>query len=543
MTSVAPPPPPPPPPLAGGLAPQLTLTFSSAPLALSQLALDSLLGALIKSTGVPGESLLQTRLGDFQAKMPFTLPKGTQVTFKVVQTEPALQLQLTHINNKAIAPNTPASRIPNLAQQFMGMGGQKSVASAGQNQTGTASTSGPSSLINLNTASGLRAFVLSTPTVQATVNQASAPGFSQPAQPTPNTGSSTPQPVITKLAASLATHQGNAKSAFQATALGSTGAFQRGNQLSVRLLLVQLPNQAQTHISPTNTASSSAMQVQGTVQGTTGSGQPLIKTNLGIIALDTTTKIPDGALIKLEVLSSSKPGSPDPLKAKTSVQAPLTKNWPALEEALATLRETNPSLAEQLSNKLIPRPDTRMAANIIFFLKALGRGTMKSWADDQTLRAIARSKPGLLKKLENDFSDLSSKAKLPSSTDWKIAYVPMQGDGNIQQIRIAQRDHKEENNSEKEESGVRFIIDLDLSQLGPMQFDGLSKEKNKHFDLIVRTKTALAGYIRKDIHDIFENAMEVIGFDGNILFQVTPRFIEVEGMEIKSGNLNLGMLV
>ena len=547
MTSVAPPPPPPPPPppATTTLAPQLTITFSSAPLALSQMALDSLISGLIKPASVQGETVLQTNLGTFQFKSPFMLPQGAQASFKLVQIEPTVQIQLTHINGKPIPTNTPASRVATLANQFMQQGSVQSGTLTQTAQAGIGNASGPATLINLNTATGLRAFVLSNNPGQATApGQGLNTAFTTPTSPASTAQASTTTGATAQTATIASNITGQSGSA-QVLSQNTSGPFQTGNQLSVRLLSVQQPGQDQINTTSSGTTTPKSVTVQGTVQGTTGAGQPIIRTPQGLIALDTTTRIPDGALIRLEVLSSSKPASAASIaQATTSPSQALGKKWPALEEALLTMRDSNPAVSDHLSNALIPRPDQRMAANIIFFLKALGRGNLKNWADDQTLRAISKFKPGLLKKLENDFAALSTKSKQPTSTDWKIAYVPMQGDGNLQQIRIAQRDHQEEEEEgDKDEGGLRFVIDIDLSQMGPMQFDGLAKEKTKKFDLIIRTNSTLAGHVRKDIHDIFENSMDAVGFDGNIVFQVTSQFVNVEGLEVQAGTLNLGMLV
>jgi len=543
MTSVAPPPPPPQIPASALPAPQLSVTISSPPLALSQLALDSLINGLIRPATPQGEMVLQTNLGTLQFKSPFSLPQGAQATFKLVQSEPTVQLQLTHINGKPIPANTPQARVPVLASQFMqNMTGK--VASSPTTPNNIGNTTGPATQINLNTAPGLRAFVLSTNPAQNSAQTLGALGQQNSSQgKVPSASTSLPFALKTQLASTPAkTSSQNVTG--QVVSPNSSGAFQAGNQLSVRLLSVQQLGQNQTTTLASSSSSSKTVVIQGTVQGMTGAGQPIIRTPQGLIALDTTTKIPEGALLRLEILSSSKPTSgTSGLQAASSPSQSLSKSWPALEEALNLTRTINPAVTEHLTNTLIPRPDSRMAANIISFLKALGRGNITNWTGEQTLRAIAKSKPDLLSKLENDFSTLSAKSQQPTSTEWKIAYVPMQGDEKIQQMCIALRDQEEEKEGEKEEGGLRFVIDVDLSKMGPMQFDGLAKEQAKKFDLIIRTHSTLEGHVRKNIHEIFENSMEVVGFEGNILFQVTAHFVNVEGMEVQSGTLNLGMLV
>lgn len=543
MTSVAPPPPPPP-PAAQGSAAQLTVslppTAGQATAALSQMALDSLISGLIKPSGSAGEVLLQTNLGPLQFKAPFALPANAQATFKLVQTEPVLQLQLTHINDKPLPPTTPANRVMVLANQMMQStptsGGQTPANLAGQTLGIPTSTPTPATLLNLNTANGMKAFVL-TPASTSSTPATSGQPQQQPVSPQNGTPTSTPastsRPTANTTILSSTSPQGR-------------NSFQAGNHLNVRLLSVQPPGQPASQTAPTtSTPQTSTVIVQGTVMGTTPSQQPIIKTPHGQIALDTTAKMPDGTSVKMEVLSSSRPPSAaSPLAPPISAEpVPLTQKWPALEETLQTLRDLNPSLADHITKTMVPKPDSRLALNMIFFLKALGRGNFKNWADENAIKALARAKPQLLGKLENDFQNLSDKAKTPNSTDWKIAFVPMQSNGEISQIRIAQRDHKDEQNEGKEDPGVRFVIDINLSRLGELQLDGLAKDKNKRFDLIIRAKKTLPGFMRKEIHDIFDHGMSVLGFDGKISFIVTSQFINVEGINPQNASLNLGMLV
>ncbi len=554
MTSVAPPPPPPP-PTAGASAAQLTVTIppnSSAAVQLSQMALDSLISGLVKPSPIQGETLLQTNLGPIQFKAPFSLPEGTQATFKIVQKQPSLQIQLMHLNAKPVPAGTPAGRIASLATQTLQT--QTAQTSTQPPQNATAGLNAPATTLNLNTATGLRAFVLSTPSTQQTGPQTTPPASPTGQSPAGNSGvanATGASPSLTSASPNTAVPTSpntEMASASPLTGKALSSPLQPGNQLNVRLLSVQLPGQVQnTNLSQGTAPSTNTVITQGTVQGHTAGGQPIIKLPQGLIALDTTARMPEGTVVRLEILSSSRPvtsaSSQTAQIEQTPPQQSVGGSWPALEDALSSLRDINPNLADHLQNALLPKPDTRLAANMIFFLKALGRGHFKNWADDRTLKALGKAKPGLLNKLENDFEQLSKKAKTTNSTDWKIAYVPMQDQGQIHQIRIAQRDHQNEEKDGKDEPGVRFVIDLELSRLGSLQLDGLAKDKARKFELIMRSKSALPGYVRKQIHEIFENGMQTIGFDGKISFQVTPRFVEIEGVEAHKGELNLAMLV
>ena len=92
---------------------------------------------------------------------------------------------------------------------------------------------------------------------------------------------------------------------------------------------------------------------------------------------------------------------------------------------------------------------------------------------------------------------------------------------------------------------VRFLIDLTLSVLGPVQIDGLANPGEQRFDLVLRTRTPLPQEIRRDIIGLFANAGTVLNLGGSLHFQVTERFAAPPPEERnvpQSGSL-LGMIV
>ncbi len=554
MTSVAPPPPPPP-PSAGGSAAQLTVTLPPANVAsleLSKLALDSLINGLVKQTTAQGNLQVQTNLGLLQFKAPFALPEDTQATFRLVQKVPNVQLQLVGVNNKPVSPNIPATKIATFATQTS-LTPQTQTALPQSALNTSATGTGPATLLNLNNATGFRAFVLTPSQAQGLISGAATPSTMQ--------GQASPaSPNMSPTAATSSNTPGQSSTGVpSASGQNSHPMVQPGNDLKIRLLSVQQEQQGGKTFtqSPQNqnltttttigsTAKTNTVIIQGTIMGNTAQGQPVVKTAQGLIALDIKAKMPEGTQVKLEILSATRPDPQShtkPVLGDIKLEQGVGKNWPTLEEIDKILTQSNPAAADNLHQSMIPKADHRLAANMIFFLKALGRGNFKNWADDKVLKALSKARPDLLKKLENDFTQISDKIKTPSSTDWKIAYIPLQDNGQINQIRLAERDHKDEKEEGKEDPGVRFVIDLHLSRLGAMQLDGLTKESNRMFDLIIRTHKPLAGFIRRDILAIYENAMDTIGFDGKLSFQVTPNFIEVDGVDLTSTELNLGMLV
>ena len=51
--------------------------------------------------------------------------------------------------------------------------------------------------------------------------------------------------------------------------------------------------------------------------------------------------------------------------------------------------------------------------------------------------------------------------------------------------------------------GTRFLLDLDLSRLGPLQLDGMFKKESRSFDMMVRTTAPLPETMRTDLAGLF----------------------------------------
>ena len=58
--------------------------------------------------------------------------------------------------------------------------------------------------------------------------------------------------------------------------------------------------------------------------------------------------------------------------------------------------------------------------------------------------------------------------------------------------------------------------------MGPFQFDGLVREKR--FDLMVRSHIALTSKMRHDIGTLFNEALELGQYNGNLVFQKVKDF-------------------
>ncbi len=73
-----------------------------------------------------------------------------------------------------------------------------------------------------------------------------------------------------------------------------------------------------------------------------------------------------------------------------------------------------------------------------------------------------------------------------------------------------------------DEHGQRFVLDLDMSRLGPLQLDGLVRRGR--FDLVLRSHQTFTPAMQTDIAAIFHAALDASGFAGDLAFVTARRF-------------------
>jgi hypothetical protein len=321
-----------------------------------------------------------------------------------------------------------------------------------------------------------------------------------------------------------------------------------GSQIGVKVTAIQSPNPAaastplaslnsntKEHTLPTGSS------LRGAVTGSTPSGHPIVQTRSGVFVLTTQTIFPPGTTITMDVVKAPLV-QVNKAKGVPAMHESLfrSRKWPALEQAFQAIEEVSPGSAEKLTNSIVPRPGAALSSSVIYFLSALKGGDLRSWIGEKSLRLLERSRPNIVGRIREDFTTLSRIADEPASGDWRVALIPINTGAEIQQIRLLLRQNREEAN-EDATSGIRFIIDVNLSRFGRLQLDGLVRDKGKSLDLIVRSDVHLADTTQNDIRTIFLEAADLTGLKGGLNFQAAPAdFIDIPD---PSSDLDIGLMV
>ncbi len=269
--------------------------------------------------------------------------------------------------------------------------------------------------------------------------------------------------------------------------------------------------------------------LSGIVAANSNAGQPLVQTAVGLLALEVDIQLAAGSRLELAVMGP--PHMPAPLPdAAASDDAAMTPPvaWSSLDQLVDSLRQANPQMVQQLVQHL-PLVAPRLAAAMIAVASAVQTGNLRPWLGEAVVKELERTgRRHLVEKLEETLGSLKTPVRLPVGGDWQALIIPMLVGQRVERIRLTTRrpPRDDAEAAARDEEGARFLVDVDLSQLGALQLDGLVKRQAQRFDLILRSHTPLPEPMRHEIGAIFARALDGLGMTGNAVFQPAVTFVE-----------------
>lgn len=274
---------------------------------------------------------------------------------------------------------------------------------------------------------------------------------------------------------------------------------------------------------PAVSAGLNGVLVAATVTGSTGVGQPVLQTALGELTLAARANLAPGSRATLQVISAEPAATARPTAPPPSTGLDLSREWPALKDALAALQQINPAGVGRAAAEAIPRPGPGLANDLLFLITAMRLGDLRSWLGQQATRTLASSQPELAGRLGDDFGKLARFAGEAPPGEWRAYFLPIHDGHSLQQIRFfSRRQKRKDAQSQEDEAATRVVVEVDLTQLGPLQLDGLAHDGR--FDLIVRSRASLPEEMRRAIVGIFAEVRGSAQWDGELGFQAVPVF-------------------
>lgn len=336
-----------------------------------------------------------------------------------------------------------------------------------------------------------------------------------------------------------------------APAAQGTTTIPAGSALTVKIIAVTLPQTTPVSLIPPPAQGAISLApgalINGIVSGHQGIGQTIVETHAGPVALPTTAQLPLGSALQFEIVSLKALTAGNPAHGALHTQgAPLLDGeWQTFDEALDVLRDVAPGAHTHLLQTAMPRADSQLASNVLFFLSALRGGELKNWMGDGPLRILERQRPELAARLRTDLGQMTRNFDDPLSGEWRLQAVPFLHGADIDRLLLLVRDQDDNDDEENEKGGgTRFVVDLNLSRLGHLQIDGLVGNDNKRLDLVLRSDAPLEGTMRDDIRGLYANALELTGLEGSVGFQAAPgNFVEIPKGPSSKGTAGTGMVI
>lgn len=287
------------------------------------------------------------------------------------------------------------------------------------------------------------------------------------------------------------------------------------------------PQQAATPAKANATAPLPPAGILAYVLGHEGDGATILQTPIGTLKTYLPQKLPVGSAVRMDVMPTAlpQPGAagataPAPGDPASDVVA-LAQTWPALDEALNLLPASNDGARPLMA--AMPEIGPRLTSGLLFFIAAVKTGDLKQWIGPRALAALESRAPALVERLKGDMTQLQGLLVDSPLQQWNSAMVPMLYQGQLEHARLFFRDDSGEGDGKKKkgEGDQRFIVEVDTSHLGEVQFDGFVRKsaQAKQFDLIVRSSLALPNELQAQIRITFENGMNSSGMKGYLAFQ------------------------
>ena len=541
------------------IAQSIKVTVQSSPFDTSALARAILIDGTATQTTAIDQLLLRTGQGDFLLRIPEALrqqlqdnlpsrvtlqlrpgPNGLEAVLVVGSraAQQADQVEQSLASNAAISRQTLTAEIPKVGQVF-----QVTVLPSvllsnllyNQNrETASKLVQNPASQQTAQLATNNPLQPLSQQTTEATKNAGTqalgAQSQGAAASPTNPAPVQTNQGPINQLNEGTAASRNNYdKDSTQSNQQGNPQGSQQqklGSTTGDETVKIPLPNQSSRpqllplrilNVAPAEApliAQAGEKPLIAVVRGATPSGQPILTIDDQVVVVNTPSNWPIGTKLQVAL------GAGAELVIGKEVRA-APSGYESLRQILEFFGQQNQLLINEVKRFRIPLAQTgQIAGPLLFFLAAMQKSNLSSWLGNDIKEALeASGKQGLLAALGEEMEGSRMTAIDNMGTAWKGTMVPYLDSDKLQQFRFYVHDdrNQQQQNQTQRDIARRFLIDVSLTRLGPIQIDGLVNQKK--LDVIVRTVNTLPEDLRNDLRVRFGHALEEVRYTGGLVFQ------------------------
>ena len=290
-------------------------------------------------------------------------------------------------------------------------------------------------------------------------------------------------------------------------------------------------NEPAKHAAHTSAPTPAALKpVHALVVGHEPDGGNLIQTPVGVLKIYTGQPIPMHSKLTVAIVadpnapprpSMPSPVQPLPVTVAEESLSPLSREWLELTRSIQHLEQTAPELARSFAAAL-PQPGPKFASTLLFFIAAVKGGDMRPWLGNRVSAALESALPDRAARLKGDMAQMQQLFMQSPLDQWSGMMLPVNYGNQLDYARFYLRDEQDEGDKQQGKAQEqRFIVEVSLSHLGELQFDGFVRQTQpkKQFDLIVRSSRPLEAGVSNDIRQLFETALAATGYQGYLGFQ------------------------
>ncbi|MDE2029439.1 MAG: hypothetical protein KGI97_02630 [Alphaproteobacteria bacterium] len=260
-------------------------------------------------------------------------------------------------------------------------------------------------------------------------------------------------------------------------------------------------------------------QILATVTGNAPDGKLILQTKEATLLL----KAPAAAPIGSQVILTAEAAAPPPLLTLPQADA---LNLPSLPQTIAALAQIAPQLLPQLFDAHILQPNESLPGTLLLLFGAFKKGDPSGAIGNAAVASLIKAgKNDLVASLSHDLGHAAQGAQDTVVGQWQSYPIPLYAQQQFQALTLYVRNEKEGGHGEGRGGDgapkTRFVIDMRLSKLGPMQLDGFVRPKK--LDMVLRSETALPEGLHHNLREGYIKALGATGLTGSLNFQVGRR--------------------
>lgn len=232
--------------------------------------------------------------------------------------------------------------------------------------------------------------------------------------------------------------------------------------------------------------------------------------------------MPDG---HAEIIDMSLPKGTE----RSNTLMRLAVSWEGLKTAINELARNNPDTHQKLVNAL-PRANENLLPQLIQFSNAVAQQNLQAMLGDEIVNVLRAL--GLDGMLQTDLSQMNAvQQQRPDNPDsWRALLFPYWDEQEEQAKQggfFWRRQHKDDaENTAPDEGTLRFVLNVEMSELGHTQLDGLMQEHESLY-LKLRTQHPLTDDEKSGLRNVVTKSLEALDLNGQIVLE-NVAFFEVD---------------